>query len=86
MNLKDLFDVLDPETWPTRPLTKIFFFNAVDFKELTQEELRQVMFRKIAKWAGNNLDKIETMQIERFIDDETSKPGIQIRFTVKTEG
>lgn len=83
MNLKELFDVLDPETWQQRPLTKVFVFQATDWTQLGQEELRQVLFMKITKWAGDNLDKIDLMNIETFIDEVTMAPCIQLRFTLK---
>lgn len=85
MNVKELFDVLDPETWNTRPLQKVFRFNAVDWKELSQEELRQVLFKKIHDWSNGKLHLIDTLAVEPFIDEETMAPCVQIRFTIKKE-
>lgn len=88
MTDKDLFDVLDPETWPDRPLQKIFHLNNFDIEKSTREEIRQVLFAKFKEWAGKHLDKIDTMVVERCFDYQGDKeiPSIQIRFTLKKQG
>jgi len=88
MNQKELFDVLDPATWPNRPLTKVFLLQNFDEEKATQEEVRQTMFKKINDWAGQHLEKIDTMVIERFYEDQNNGnivPAIQVRFTLKNQ-
>lgn len=93
MNDKDLFDALDPETWQSRPLQKVFLLHNFDVEKSTQEELRQTLFAKFKEWTGNHLEKIDKMMIERFYEDLTEDPkvrkivpAIQVRFTLKSNG
>ena len=87
MTDKDLFDVLDLETWCVRPIRKIFLMHNFDIEQSTQEEVRQVLFAKIKAWVGADQHRVDIVSILRCQELHEGKlvPAIEINFKLNDQ-